>query len=64
MNERRRPPRRGRGPRPFGRPPTDLSGETNPYRDVPDVASAPEVGGENGPVTPPPAVDAPQAPGG
>ena len=34
MNERRRPHRRGRGPRPFGRPSTDAQGEPNPYRDA------------------------------
>jgi transcription termination factor Rho len=36
MNERRRPHRRGRGPRPFGRQPSDSPGEPNPYRDTPD----------------------------
>ena len=40
MTERRRPPRRGRGPRPKG-PSTENGGEDNPYRD----ASAPA---ENG----------------
>ena len=37
MNDRRRPPRRGRGPRPQNRPPQpfDPSTEPNPYRDIP-----------------------------
>ena len=39
MNERRRPHRRGRGPRPFGRPSTDAQGEPNPYRDADSPAS-------------------------
>jgi transcription termination factor Rho len=37
MNERRRPHRRGRGPRPFGPPAdplADTAGEPNPYRDA------------------------------
>ena len=33
MNERRRPPRRGRGQRPQDRPATEGTGEPNPYRD-------------------------------
>ena len=37
MNERRRPPRRGRGPRP-NRPDTDNGGEDNPYREAPASA--------------------------
>ena len=37
MNERRRPPRRGRGQRPFGRPPAESFGEPNPYRDSVDT---------------------------
>jgi len=41
MNERRRPPRRGRGPRPNARPATE-SGEDNPYREGPaDSGDAP-----------------------
>src|SRR4051812_33140135 len=35
MNERRRPPRRGRGQRPQDRPAAELAGEPNPYRDEP-----------------------------
>jgi transcription termination factor Rho len=34
MNERRRPPRRGRGPRPNARPVVE-TGEDNPYREAP-----------------------------
>src|SRR5215469_6692923 len=37
MNERRRPHRRGRGPRPFGPPAdplADAAAEPNPYRDA------------------------------
>jgi transcription termination factor Rho len=41
MNERRRPPRRGRGQRPQDRPAAETSGEPNPYRDEPvDNSSA------------------------
>lgn len=45
MNERRRPPRRGRGPRPQSRSAAESSGEPNPYREetqdsaTPDTAS-------------------------
>src|SRR6476469_1728444 len=35
MNERRRPPRRGRGPRQGAPVSTDLPGEDNPYREGP-----------------------------
>jgi transcription termination factor Rho len=35
MNERRRPPRRGRGQRPQDRPAAEVTGEPNPYRDEP-----------------------------
>jgi transcription termination factor Rho len=35
MNERRRPPRRGRGQRPHDRPAAETTGEPNPYRDEP-----------------------------
>ncbi len=42
MNERRRPHRRGRGPRPFGRQQPDQTGEPNPYRDVPDEGGGAE----------------------
>jgi transcription termination factor Rho len=37
MTERRRPPRRGRGPRPSARTSADEAGETNPYRDAGDA---------------------------
>ena len=53
MNERRRPHRRGRGPRPFGRQPADAQGEPNPYRDASEQQQqqppvAPGAGGEGG----------------
>ncbi|MEP6621313.1 MAG: transcription termination factor Rho [bacterium] len=35
MNERRRPPRRGRGTRPSSRPTAEIGGEDNPYRESP-----------------------------
>ncbi|MDB4887053.1 MAG: hypothetical protein JWN79_2491, partial [Gemmatimonadetes bacterium] len=35
MNERRRPPRRGRGTRPSNRSAAEQAGEDNPYRDAP-----------------------------
>ena len=35
MNERRRPPRRGRGTRPYNRPPAENGAEDNPYREGP-----------------------------
>jgi transcription termination factor Rho len=35
MNERRRPSRRGRGPRPFARPRTEILDEPTPYRETP-----------------------------
>jgi transcription termination factor Rho len=45
MNERRRPHRRGRGPRPFGNAPADsqadATSEPNPYRDGGDTDSTP-----------------------
>ena len=67
MTERRRPQRRGRGPRSYGRTPADNAGEPNPYLDggpetpqdggdvteSPPRASAPVVT-EDAPVTPPP----------
>ena len=34
MNERRRPSRRGRGPRPFARPRTEILDEPTPYRET------------------------------
>jgi transcription termination factor Rho len=66
MTERRRPHRRGRGPRPYGRNAAE-QGEPNPYRDTgPD---APPDGGDNDNTeAPPPAIasiatdDAPVAP--
>jgi transcription termination factor Rho len=46
MTERRRPHRRGRGPRPYGRTPADNAGEPNPYLD-----GAPEAPPDAGDVT-------------
>jgi transcription termination factor Rho len=40
MNERRRPPRRGRGQRPQDHPAAETSGEPNPYRDEPVDSSS------------------------
>ena len=71
MNERRRPPRRGRGTRPYDRSATESAGEDNPYRDAPGVEHADEGAGERA-ATPavdegpratsgPPAVEAPVA---
>src|SRR5687767_7424768 len=49
MNERRRPPRRGRGPRPQNRPPSDApAGEENPYRDASETARPAGGPAENG----------------
>jgi transcription termination factor Rho len=59
MNERRRPHRRGRGPRPFGRPPAEPAGEPNPYRDTSPQVSTPD--GDGGPTTSTP--PAPQSQG-
>jgi len=59
MNERRRPPRRGRGPRPNARPALE-AGEDNPYREGPpesgDAPSerAPRAIDTAAPVAPPP----------
>jgi len=47
MNERRRPPRRGRGTRPYNRSDTEPSGEDNPYRDA-DASHAPQASAEGG----------------
>src|SRR5688500_6323593 len=57
MNDRRRPPRRGRGPRPHNRPPTDLPpDEDNPYRDESSAPAATESSAAPQPtITPPPA---------
>jgi transcription termination factor Rho len=41
MNERRRPPRRGRGPRPGTPASADQAGEDNPYREGPPDGLAP-----------------------
>src|SRR5687767_8214496 len=71
MTERRRPHRRGRGPRPYGRTPADNAGEPNPYldgapeappeggdvTDTPPRSSAP-VATEDAPAAPPPASSA------
>jgi transcription termination factor Rho len=48
MNERRRPHRRGRGPRPYGRTakgetPAEQSGEPNPYRDTTEANATSDV---------------------
>ncbi len=60
MNERRRPPRRGRGPRPATSASTDQAGEDNPYREGPA-----EGGGPATPVeTAPRATEAPPPAGG
>src|SRR3954463_6489795 len=59
MNERRRPPRRGRGPRPNARP-TVEQGEDNPYREGPTesgeapVERAPRAVDVGAPSAPPP----------
>jgi transcription termination factor Rho len=45
MNERRRPPRRGRGQRPQDRPATEGTGEPNPYRDEPVDSNGVDVPG-------------------
>ena len=52
MTERRRPHRRGRGPRSYGRTPADSSGEPNPYRD--GGPEAPIDGGDTTDTSPPP----------
>src|SRR5687767_1960342 len=55
MTERRRPHRRGRGPRPYGRNAAE-QGEPNPYRDTgPD---APPDGGDNDNTEAPPPLSA------
>ena len=51
MNERRRPHRRGRGPRPYGR--QQQEGEPNPYRDAPDEGVGPETVAATGVSQPP-----------
>src|SRR5271155_5740016 len=68
MNERRRPHRRGRGPRPFGRQ-SDQPNEPNPYRDVPDDASGVELAAtglgippDSGETNPPPGGHPPDMP--
>jgi len=58
MNERRRPPRRGRGQRPQDRPAAEGTGEPNPYRDEPidsngvDAPSSSIDAGDEQPVSP------------
>ena len=64
MTERRRPHRRGRGPRSYDRTPADSNGEPNPYLD--GAPEAPVDGGDTIDPTPPPMVsvateDAPAA---
>jgi transcription termination factor Rho len=62
MNERRRPHRRGRGPRPFGRQQQE-SGEPNPYRDAPDEGMGPDTTAATGlSQGPPPEPDSPAPP--
>jgi transcription termination factor Rho len=62
MNERRRPPRRGRGPRPNARPAVE-QGEDNPYREGPTesaeapVERAPRAIETAPPVAPPPSFE-------
>jgi transcription termination factor Rho len=62
MNERRRPPRRGRGPRPNARP-TVEQGEDNPYREGPTESAdapperAPRAIETAAPVAPPPSFE-------
>jgi transcription termination factor Rho len=51
MNERRRPHRRGRGPRPFNREHADSPDEPNPYLDQPDISAGVDV--DTAPVTRP-----------
>ena len=52
MNERRRPHRRGRGQRPFGRPNPDAS-DPNPYRETPADSGGPvDVGSTDGSAQP------------
>ena len=60
MNERRRPHRRGRGQRPFGRPAPDASPDANPYREsTPDRGGAVDGGSGDG-TAPPPFAGPPQ----
>ena len=54
MTERRRPHRRGRGPRPYGRNAAE-QGEPNPYRDTGTDAPS-DVGGNDNTDSPPPAI--------
>jgi transcription termination factor Rho len=62
MNERRRPPRRGRGPRPSDRSTSDIPGEDNPYREGPvEALDAPVVERPARPARPARAVDTPVA---
>ena len=62
MNERRRPPRRGRGQRPHDRTAAETAGEPNPYRDEPidsngvDVSTPASGGGDNDEAGPSPRV--------
>jgi transcription termination factor Rho len=61
MTEHRRPPRRGRGTRPYNRSSTEQPGEDNPYRDTPadGGVAATDVTAPSAPVAPePPAGEA------
>ncbi len=64
MNERRRPPRRGRGPRPQQSPTQDYSGDSSPYRDSPPAPTSSPDGLGSGagdvPSTPVPEVNGPR----
>jgi transcription termination factor Rho len=53
MNERRRPPRRGRGTRPYNRSESEQPGEDNPYRDASDESRSPETSPESASSAPP-----------
>ena len=70
MNERRRPSRRGRGPRPFARPRTEILDEPTPYRETPsdneggtaattgaDATPAPDRDWSTGGASPPPVAE-------
>src|SRR5690242_3220648 len=61
MNERRRPPRRGRGPRSSARPVIE-QGEPNPYRESPvESVDAPDERTPRTELAPPPAAPPPVA---
>ena len=62
MNERRRPPRRGRGTRPYNRSDSEQPGEDNPYRDASDETRA--AGTTLEPASSPPPASSPGEAGG